>query len=254
MQITILGSGTAVPLTDRGSPSVALSIEGKTLLFDMGPGTMRQLARIGKSVEQIDHIFLTHFHPDHSADLIHFLFACRNPEIMKKRNPFSISGPVGLVKFIDRLQCAYPRWLNLPSGIMQTDEFSSTGNTRRDYGLFYLISAPTLHTNNSLAFRIESRSGKALVISGDTGFSKEVIDLANGADLLILEAAVPDGNEVEGHLTPSQAGRVASLSGVKHLLLTHFYPETLKTDIAGQCRKTWSGELTLGSDLLQLRI
>jgi len=59
---------------------------------------------------------------------------------------------------------------------------------------------------------------------------------------------------VEGHLTPSLAGRMAHLAGVKRLVLTHFYPECLKTDIAAQCRRTWHGELTLAEDLLQIQI
>ena len=70
----------------------------------------------------------------------------------------------------------------------------------------------------------------------------------------ILDCSFPDGDEVEGHLTPSQAGKIASLAGVNKLLLVHFYPEVLATDIAKQCRRTYAGELILGSDLLHLHL
>jgi len=78
--------------------------------------------------------------------------------------------------------------------------------------------------------------------------------LARGADLLILESSFPDGQGIEGHLTPSQAGDIATRSGAKRLLLTHFYPECLKSDIETQCRKTYQGELILATDLMSLSV
>ena len=116
---------------------------------------------------------------------------------------------------------------------------------------YRIRTAPAEHTPRSLAYRLENANGKSVVISGDTGYSDAIIRLAQGADLLILEAALPDNQPLKGHLTPSLAGRMAHLAGVKRLVLTHFYPECLKTDIAAQCRRTWQGELTLAEDLLQ---
>jgi ribonuclease BN (tRNA processing enzyme) len=254
MKVIILGSGTAIPIKDRGSPSLALFVDDHPILFDMGPGTLGRMARLGMGPEKIEKIFLTHFHPDHTADLIHFLFACRNPEILKRRSPFRISGPAGLHHFIKALQSAYPDWLNFPSETMQIEELSSTENREQNHGHYRIRTAPTNHTPQSLAYRIEDNAGKAVVISGDTGFCDPVIQLAKEADVLILEAAFPDGYPVEGHLTPSLAGRMACLAGVKRLVLTHFYPECLKTDITAQCRKTWHGELTLAEDRLQISI
>jgi ribonuclease BN (tRNA processing enzyme) len=59
---------------------------------------------------------------------------------------------------------------------------------------------------------------------------------------------------VEGHLTPSEAGRIATMARVKKLLLIHFYPEALRKDIAGECRKAYKGELILGRDMLTVSI
>ena len=254
MQVVILGSGTAIPMKDRASPSVAVFVDDRPILLDMGPGTLRQLVRLGISHENIGNIFITHFHPDHTADLIHFLFATKNPNVLKTRPPFTLYGPTGLRTFVHALQCAYPQWLDIPSEIIQIEELESGGSNERDHGNFTLKTAPSNHTPNSLAYQIENKAGKRVVFSGDTGFCESIIDLAKGADLLILEAAFPDDHPMEGHLTPSLAGRMARLAGVKRLVLTHFYPECLKTDIATQCRRTWDGELTLGEDLLQLRI
>ena len=72
-------------------------------------------------------------------------------------------------------------------------------------------SAPTNHTDGSLAYRVEAE-GRSLVYSGDTDVSDSLVDLARGADLLVLEAANPF--KVPGHLTPAEAGRLAAQAGV----------------------------------------
>ncbi len=254
MKLIILGSGTGIPLSYRASPSLALIVDGELVLFDMGPGTLRQLTRAGLSHELISRIFVTHFHPDHTADLVHLFFATTNPTILGRRRPFVVAGPVGLAEFIRRLKTAYPDWISVPPEIMEIQELDLQKGVPRDYSNFRILTRSTDHTPESLAYRAESRRGKSLVYSGDTAFCEAVVELATGSDLLILESSFPDGEEVEGHLTPSQAGHLATLAGVSRLVLTHFYPECLRTDIAAQCRKTYKGELILGSDLLQIRI
>lgn len=254
MELIILGSGTAIPLNHRASPSLALVIEGQLILFDIGPGTLRQLTRAGLNHEDIARIFITHFHPDHTAGLIHFLFTTKSPSILKKRDPFVIAGARGLKEFIKRLQSAYDNWLNLPPEIMKIEELDVHQKIVIDYPGFRIIARPVRHTPESLAYRVEDQHGKNVVYSGDTGFCEELVDLAKGTDLLILESSFPDGEGVEGHLTPSQAGHIASLANVNRLVLIHFYPECLATDITAQCRKSYREKLTLGSDLLHLYI
>ncbi|MBW2078825.1 MAG: ribonuclease Z [Deltaproteobacteria bacterium] len=162
MELIILGSGTTIPLADRASPSVAIFIEDQFLLMDIGPGTVRQLAVAGLNHEDIDYIAISHFHPDHTADLIHLIFATRHPPVLEKRKPFTVIGPKGFRGFL---------------------EFNG----------FTLVSAPLRHTGQSIGFRIEDHSGNSLIYSGDTGYCEELVDLARGADLLILESAFPDG-------------------------------------------------------------
>jgi ribonuclease BN (tRNA processing enzyme) len=254
MELIILGSGTAIPLNHRASPSMALVIDGQLMLFDMGPGTLRQLTKAGLKHEDIARIFITHFHPDHTADLIHFLFTTKNPTILKKRDPFVIAGALGLKKFIKRLQGAYGDWLILPPEIMKIEEFDVHQSNVMNYPGLRITMRPVDHTPHSLAYRVEDQQGKNFVYSGDSGFCKELVDVAKGTDLLVLESSFPEGEEVEGHLTPSQAGHIATLAQVNRLVLIHFYPECLATDITAQCRKSYRGELTIGSDLLHLYI
>lgn len=254
MRLIMLGSGTGIPLSFRASPSLVLFVEGDPVIFDMGPGTLRRLSLAGLNWERISRIFITHFHPDHTADLIHLMFATRNPSVMARKEPFTITGPQGLKGFIRGIQQAYDPWLALPPEIMGIEELDVGRRVEKIYPKFKIIVSPARHTQHSLAYRVESRTGKSIVYSGDTEFCEEIVDLAEGADLLVLECSFPDGSGVEGHLTPTEAGRLAHLAGVKRLVLTHFYPEVLNTDIASRCRRVFQGELILARDLLHVNV
>lgn len=254
MEIVILGSGTTVPLAERASPSVAIFIEDQFLLIDIGPGTVRQLARAGLNHEDIDYIGISHFHPDHTADLIHFIFATRYPPILKRRKPFTVIGPKGFNEFLKLLKRPYGNWLDLPADLMKIEELDTGEKDKKEFDGFIILSAPVNHTPHSIGLRIEDTAGRTIVYSGDTGYCEGIVDLATGADLLILESSFPEGKEVEGHLTPSQAGDVAARSGIKRLLLTHFYPECLRSDVETQCRKTYQGELILATDFMHLSV
>jgi ribonuclease BN (tRNA processing enzyme) len=254
MEIIIVGSGTTVPLAERASPSIALFIDRVFILLDIGPGTVRQLAIAGLTHEDIDYVAISHLHPDHTADLIHLIFATRHPPVLKKRKPFTIIGPKGFSRFLDLLKRPYGTWLDLPAGLMEIEELNTSKSDRREFKGFTLLSAPARHTAQSIGFRIEDSSGRSVVYSGDTGYCEEILELAKDAELLILESSFPDGQGKEGHLTPSQAGEIATRAGAAKLVLTHFYPECLRSDIEGQCRKTYQGELILATDLMHISV
>jgi ribonuclease BN (tRNA processing enzyme) len=254
MKLIILGSGTSVPLAERASPSLAIFVEDQFLLMDIGPGTVRQLAVAGLNYEDIDFIGISHFHPDHTADLIHFLFATRYPPVLSERKPFTVLAPKGFNEFLALLKKPYGTWLDLRAGLMKVEELAVGNKDGREFDKFKLVSAPLNHTPQSIGFRVEDNSGSTIVYSADTGYCEELVDLAKGADLLILESSFPDEEGIAGHLTPSEAGDVATRSGAKRLVLTHFYPECLATDIEAQCRKTYGGELILAADFKSLSV
>ncbi len=250
--ITVLGSGTAQPLPDRGSPCLLLEQAGRITLLDLGPGALRQLIRVGIPHWAVDQVLVTHFHPDHTGDLVHLLFATRRPEIMSARKPLRLSGPPGFRELIRRLEEVWEPWLTLPEEILTVDELSPDQARAGGMGDHPAGAAWTGHTDSSLAYRLECPSGGSVVYSGDTGSSQDLISLAKNCDLLILECSFPDGGEVAGHLTPASAGELAAAAEARKLLLLHFYPEVLATDIAGACRRAFKGELILGRDLLRI--
>ena len=152
MEVTILGSGTAIPIIDRASPSFALFVKKEPpMLLDAGPGTLRQLTRLGISHEAIGRIFLTHFHPDHCADLIHLFFATRNPRVLKRRKPFVLIGPSGLKDFVASLHRAFDASLELPQATIELRELNPGGGTDIDFGNF--MPARIAGFNGKVTFR-----------------------------------------------------------------------------------------------------
>jgi len=110
------------------------------------------------------------------------------------------------------------------------------------------------HISESVGYRIEFKDGRSIAISGDTDYCRNIVDLASEVDLLILECSFPDGKKVEGHLTPSLAGRIGLESRCKRLLLTHLYPICDQFDILKQCEQVYKGEIILGEDLMRIKI
>ena len=107
------------------------------------------------------------------------------------------------------------------------------------------------HLDHSLGYRLRGHA-RTVAYSGDTGMGEAPVELGKGADVYVLEAALPEGSETTRHLTPSCAARVAAAAGVKELVLTHFYPETERTDVRALAREHFLGALVLGYDGLRL--
>ncbi|RLB95347.1 MAG: MBL fold metallo-hydrolase [Deltaproteobacteria bacterium] len=254
MKITILGSGTCVPSLKRSSCSILIQVETTMLLFDSGAGTMHRLLEAGVGIDRISFIFYSHLHPDHTGELVSFLFATKYPESYRRRKPFTIVAAKGFTEFYERLKLAYGKWIELEPGLMTITELDDRGRDHLDCGLFDVDSTPVKHIDSSLAYRITAPDGRSVVYSGDTDLCEDLVSLSTDADLLICESAMPDGMKVPGHLTPSLAGRIAAEAGVKRLVLTHFYPECESVDLYEQCRKTYQGPLLLARDLMEIAL
>ncbi len=249
MEVTVLGSGTAVPTRDRASPGLLIQVADESLLLDGGTGTLHQLVRAGVSLDSLDRVLYTHYHPDHVGDLAPLLFALRSPEIGRQRALW-VGGPPGLRRHYQLLGELYGPWVAKLPFVLDLHELKPE---TVDFGAWRLTARSVPHTNVSLAYRIEAHEGD-LVCSGDTDYSDALIDLAREADLLVLECAFPEGQKVPGHLTPSQAGEMAARAGVKRLLLTHFYPSCNGHDLLTPCQKQFPGTILLARDLMRLAV
>ena len=251
MELIVIGSGTGVPSLNRGSPALAVKAAGRLILLDLGGGALRALLGCGLSISEIDIIALSHRHPDHVGDLIPFLFATRYSLGYSRQEPFWLLAARGFADFHARLAAAFDQWVEPPPGLMVLRELSPEGRDVVQWDDLLIKSAPTDHTPGSLAYRVEAE-GRALVYSGDTDESDSLVDLARGADLLVLECSNPF--KVPGHLTPGEAGALAARAGVARLLLTHFYPPCEGVDVAALAAAEFPGEVLRAEDGLRLAL
>ncbi len=99
MDLYVLGSGTCIPTTDRGPSGLALAFPSHLIFFDGGGGALRQMPKLGLDFRQVDHLCLSHFHPDHVSDLVPFLFATNYTVDFIRSLPLKMIGPRGLKAF-----------------------------------------------------------------------------------------------------------------------------------------------------------
>jgi ribonuclease Z len=65
MKLTILGSSSALPTSERYPSAHVLNVHERLFLIDCGEGTQMQLRRNRIRISKINHIFISHLHGDH---------------------------------------------------------------------------------------------------------------------------------------------------------------------------------------------
>ncbi len=249
----VLGSGTALPTATRGSPGHLLRMaDGRGVLVDPGPGSVRAAARCGVLLASIRAVLVTHFHVDHVLDLFALLFGLRNPALGKSK--LTVIGPTGIADLVARAHGLFGDWVALPPERLAFIElepgpFAIELEHQRLEG----VAVRMPHLGHSLGYRIQGIA-RTIAYSGDTGGGDAPIELGRGADVYVLEAAFPEGSPTTRHLTPSAAARIATAAGTKELVLTHFYPDTERTDVRSIAREHFLGTLVLAHDGLRLPI
>jgi ribonuclease Z len=97
--VTFLGTGGAVPTTQRNTSSVFCRREGERFLFDCGEGTQRQMMRFGTGFG-LSHIFVSHLHGDHILGIPGLL---QTMDFNERTEPLAIHVPDGQQRRIERL-------------------------------------------------------------------------------------------------------------------------------------------------------
>lgn len=69
INITFLGTGSAVPTAGRNHPSILLQYKEQNILFDCGEGTQRQFRKAKLNPCKLTKIFISHWHGDHILGL-----------------------------------------------------------------------------------------------------------------------------------------------------------------------------------------
>ena len=246
LKVTVLGSGTIIPEPDRMASGIFFDAGGTEGLIDCGPGVLQRYQATGADYRTLRHIFLSHYHPDHTLALPRLFAAMKNSGMDRRSSVITVYGPKGLHRFIDGIEKVYP---GITSGTeVKMVELDGIGEVGLEETTVRFV--PVSHGGtNALAFRVEHGT-KSFTYTGDTGYSESLIELATGTDLLISECSFPDDSPVEGHLTPSLAGAIASKAGAGAILLVHIYPFIKRNEIAEQVRAVCDIPVEVGEDLM----
>ena len=250
IRLIVLGSGTAIPSARRGSSAYLLASGGSTILLDSGSGTVQAIAQAGFDFRGIDAIIYSHLHVDHTSDIAPFLFASRLPEAPRTKE-LVIVGPPGIDRLLGGLMELYDPWLEPKTYALRIEEVFGGSLSLLDWRIKCL---PVEHTESSLAFRFEHESGRTIAYSGDSDYCENLVRIARDVDVAILECSYPDGMKVDGHLTPSLAGRVAREANCGKLVLSHFYPPCEDVDVVAQAGAEFQGEIIRAEDTMAIEV
>lgn len=262
MKVTILGSGTWAD--DKSfPPSVLVDLEGILVLFDCGEGIRFRIKEAGYDFTDIEHIAITHAHPDHFA-LIHFYQAVYVKGLYvprKKQKDWYVYAPLQIkhawAKIWDfyfperqgKLRYDFPKihWRVMKNG------------SKKKIGAAKLFAFRGYHgfgKVETLSYRLEYK-GKVFAYIGDSAPTDNFVKLAKEANLLVCEAGAKIGQEDYdyGHFSPKKAGELAKLAKVEKLVLIHCPGVEQWRKIKKEVKRSgFKGEILLARDLMEVEI
>jgi ribonuclease BN (tRNA processing enzyme) len=215
MQVTFLGTGSAMPVPDRVQTGLLVeSDDGGRVLVDCGSGVLHRLSRTNAGYEGVSSVLLTHHHLDHTADLLPLLKA----RWLAGEEQLEVVGPAGTKALVDGLLDAYDYLrdrIDLRVREIGAEEpFEVAGFSVEGY--------ETRHSLPCLAYRLDDK----FVYSGDTEAFEGLANFADGSAVFAHDCSFPDEVDVSNHPTPSQLGEALAGHDYGRVYLTHLYPHT----------------------------
>ncbi len=252
-QVVLLGTGAALSDQTREHTYMVVQGEESAILIDCGGGPVQRLSKAGIGLDHIDHVVLTHHHPDHIYGLPLFLLdlwlAGRKKVLHLHGLPETLSATQTIMGAFE-----WERWFTV--GFFPV-EFHPVTNAAIGLQIvtpeFSVSTTTTHHLLPSIATRIVSRrSGRAVVYSSDTEVCDSLVDLARGVDILFHEATTID-RPTKGHSTARQAGAQARRADVKKLILVHLPAHGDVKKLHAAAAKTFGGNVAVGKDFARYK-
>ena len=247
-KLIVLGSTSAVPARDhKNTHFVLVGAESSILVDCVGDDTIN-LVDVGVDLASLDHIILTHCHPDHISGTPSLLMSLW---LLGRQAPLNLYGLdhtlICIEKMLSLYECRdWPNFFPVLFHRLPEKEMTAVVQTKT----FSLHASPVCHLIPTIGLRIEADSGKVGVYSCDTEPCNQVVGLAKGADFLLHEAA----GEAHGHSSPVQAGEIAQAAGVQSLYLIHYPPHLFgDQNTLDQVKARFSGEVQFAADGLEIQ-
>jgi ribonuclease BN (tRNA processing enzyme) len=224
MRLTVLGTGTARPVPDTPASGVLVQTATTAVLFDIGSGVASKLEAV-LGAANLTGLVVGHYHADHWIDIAP----------LRYRFPWGEPPELPLPVFLPP-----PRWRDqvdrLALAIGEREGFFDIAFAISAYesGVPFTVGDLTItphsvgHYIPAWSMDVQGPDGTRLVYAGDMGPSDALVELARGADLLILEATLESAatdDARRGHLSTEEAIDHARRAGVPRALLVHYHSE-----------------------------
>jgi ribonuclease Z len=228
-EVVFLGTGNAFSAGRRGNLVLLIESLGFRMLVETGPVIMEQLARASLRAADIERLFVSHSHGDHTLGFpmltLSRLRASNSLHVYAGSHTIAILQTLGALTFSN----LKPHPTNI-----QWHELSEKGPD--EIGLTQDVILRTTVPDHppgvpTLAARWDFAGGPSITFATDTRACDAAVELARGSDLLIHEASFsavlqPDQDPgLHYHSSARQAGEIARRAGCPRLALVHLAPE-----------------------------
>jgi ribonuclease Z len=247
-KLIVLGSSNAIPTRDHENTHLALVCQNRTVLIDCVSNPLVRLEQARIDPLTITDVILTHFHPDHVSGVPLFLM---DSWLIGRHDPINIYGLDYTLERVKTMMELYS-WSDWPNFFpvnfcpVLADEMALVFDAED----MRVNATPVRHFLPNMGLRIELKAEeKSIVYSCDTEPCAEVERLAQGADILLHEAA----GLFPGHSSAAQAGDVARRAEVGALYLIH-YPtgRYAAGDPVAEAKTRFPGNIQLATDLMEI--
>lgn len=237
MKLTIVGYWGGYPKVNEASAGYLLEHEDFHLLIDCGSGVLSKLQNF-LAPEELDAVILSHYHPDHVADIGVLQHARLIQGFLDKE--FGCLPIYG--HGLDEAEFAKLTYKNITEGRAYDPQ------TTLNVGPFTIQFLRTNHPVPCFAMKIEA-GGKTLIYTGDTSYRNEFISFSKEADLLLSECnfySHQDGKNA-GHMNSTDVGRLAAEAEVKKVILTHLPHYGDLSILKKEAKKLYDGPIFLAN-------
>ena len=246
-RIVLLGTGTCQLQTHRMASSVLIELDTDTpspwrLIYDFGRGIANRTTEVGLRQDDLEHVVLSHFHPDHLSDLIPYLQAGCWSQIDPRTKDLHVYGPIGLeVQLMRMLGLFGPDNLTREHFRVHLHEIRADSFTVMGRDLGFVDLPPADNRGLELSHR-----GRTYAFTGDSSFHEQEIAFLRGADLAVIDA---------GHLDDEEILELATATRVPRIVCSHLYRELDKEEMNERARaRGYEGRLIVGQDLMTFEL
>jgi len=268
-QIVMLGTGTPIADPERSGPGVAIIVDGEPYIVDAGPGIVRRAAatRIDAlKVRNLKHVFLTHLHSDHTLGYPDLIFS---GAVLHRKTPLVAYGPHGLREMTDHLLAAWRKDIDVRvNGLEHGDREAYAVDVHEIApGVVYKDARVTVRAflvkhgswDEAFGYRFETQD-RAVVISGDTAPTDEIVRACAGCDVLIHEVYSQAGfsklpaedrkYHSTFHTSAPELAQIATAAKARKLVLYHqlLFGST-EEELKAEVQRGFSGEVISARDL-----